>query len=206
MGGCRAGGHAHVAARARRPRHGRGARRGRRVPRAPAADASTRRRAVWPLVVRRALVLEAGAERVLAADPDNEYALARRPFERLVLGACARGAVRRDRVADPRRRGPAAAVRGALDADDRRGSPTPRSLTSRSRRRVHDGGAWLVPAGDDPSPECVTAYAACPMLLPEAATAESRDPCLLGMSRDTSSRHGRHGARATRSCDRSWAA
>ena len=42
-------------------------------------------RAIWPLVVRRALVLEAGAARVLAADPENTYAIARRPFERLVL-------------------------------------------------------------------------------------------------------------------------
>lgn len=42
-------------------------------------------RALWPLVVRRALVLDAGARRVLGADPLNEYALARRPIERLIL-------------------------------------------------------------------------------------------------------------------------
>ncbi|WP_296667256.1 aminotransferase [Demequina sp.] len=41
--------------------------------------------AVWPLVVQRAVVLAAAGEQVLAADPDNDYARARRPLEARML-------------------------------------------------------------------------------------------------------------------------
>ena len=137
-------------------------------------------RAVWPLVVRRALVLEAGAERVLAADPGNEYALARRPFERLVLAHAL--SVPYDEiellildavglmlpVATPL----APMLLGLADA-----AQLDLSVTS----PLHDGGRWMVPGGADPEPECVTSYGL-PSLLPEAATAEVPRSVPLGMS------------------------
>jgi len=125
-------------------------------------------RAVWPLVVRRALVLEAGAARVLGADPHNAYALARRPFERLVLARAL--AVPYDEAellildavgmlsqVDPHL---LPMISGLADAP-----VLDLSVTS----PINDNGAWLDPAPREIAPHCVTEYAA-PTLVPEAAT------------------------------------
>ncbi|MGC4174204.1 aminotransferase [Demequina sp.] len=137
-------------------------------------------RAVWPLVVRRALVLEAGAARVLAGDPTNEYALARRPFERLVLSRALSlpydeaELLILDAVGMlPRREAPLVRmISGLSDA------PTcDQSVTS----EVHDGGAWREPASEHRHRECVTPNAV-PTLLPEAATAAIPRSVPLGIT------------------------
>ena len=136
-------------------------------------------RAVWPLVVRRALVLEVGARRVLAADPDNEYALARRPFERLVLEHAL--AVAYDEaellILDalgllPRVEAKLTAMMtGLVDAPE-----LDLSVTS----PLHDAGAWMVAGVARPSTECVTRYAS-PELGPAAATGAVPRSVPLGM-------------------------
>ena len=125
-------------------------------------------RALWPLVVRRALVLEAGATRVLAADPENAYALARRPFERLVLAHAL--ALPYDEaellILDAIGELPRVTanvmpmIKGLADAEE-----FDLAVTS----PIHDEGAWLDPRRAPPFPECTTRYAL-PTLVPEAAT------------------------------------
>ena len=137
-------------------------------------------RAVWPLVVRRALVLEVGARRVLAADPENEYALARRPFERLVLAHAL--AVPYDEaellILDALGLLPhvearlTAMMTGLADAPE-----LDLSVTS----PLHDAGAWLVAGTAQPLHECVTRYAF-PELGPDAATGVLPRSIPLGMS------------------------
>lgn len=136
-------------------------------------------RAVWPLVVRRALVLEAGALRVLAADPSNEYALARRPFERLVLERAL--AVPYDEaellILDavgllPRVDVPAAPIMHGLE----HAPVIDVSVTS----SVHDAGAWIERRVPLPGPERVSPYAR-PTLVPEAALGGIPSSVLLGM-------------------------
>ncbi len=125
-------------------------------------------RALWPLVVRRALVLEAGATRVLAADPENAYALARRPFERLVLAHAL--AVEYDEVELLIRD-----IVGELPEVVAKGHPIIEGLADAPEfdlsvtSPLHDGGAWLDPDRAHPLAECVTRYAS-PTLVPEAAT------------------------------------
>ena len=125
-------------------------------------------RALWPLVVRRALVLEAGATRVLASDPENAYAHARRPFERLVLAHAL--AVPYDEVellirdAIGELPGVAPNVRPMIDGL----SDAPEIDLSVTSPR-HDGGAWLAPRDAVPLADGVTRYAF-PTLVPEAAT------------------------------------
>jgi len=136
-------------------------------------------RAVWPLVVRRALVLEAGANRVLASDPTNAYALARRPFERLVLANAL--AVRYDEaellILDtlgllPRLSGPyVPMIQGLANAP-----VFDLSVTS----PVLDGGAWLEGPEPDPRRECVTVHGL-PTLTAQAATAAVPRSVPLGM-------------------------
>jgi 4-aminobutyrate aminotransferase-like enzyme/Ser/Thr protein kinase RdoA (MazF antagonist) len=116
-------------------------------------------RAVWPLVVRRALVLEAGAARVLAGDPGNEYALARRPFERLVMERALAvpydeadllildAVGRLDRFEMPTQ----AIIKGLRDV--------PHVDLSVTAPR-YDGGVWLKEPEHDPMPERVTVYGA----------------------------------------------
>ncbi len=135
-------------------------------------------KAIWPLVVRRALVLEAGANRVLAGDPDNGYALARRPFERLVLAHAL--AVDYDQVEllildaigmlpKPQAR-LMPMIEGLGDAPE-----WDLSVTS----PVHDGGAWVNELPPAPL-GTVTRYGQ-PILTPAAATAELPRTVPLGI-------------------------
>jgi 4-aminobutyrate aminotransferase-like enzyme/Ser/Thr protein kinase RdoA (MazF antagonist) len=136
-------------------------------------------RAIWPLVVRRALVLEAGAARVLAADPENTYAIARRPFERLVLSRALAlpydeaELLMLDAVGLlPRREAPL--VRMFAGLGDLPGLDL--SVTS----PLHDGGKWLTRPNPEDLPECVTRYGA-PQLVPDAATGVVPRSIPLGM-------------------------
>lgn len=137
-------------------------------------------RAVWPLVVRRALVLEAGAARVLGADPTNEYALARRPFERLVLANAL--SVPYDEAE--------LLILDAIDLLSRveaelspmvDGLADAALLDTAVTSPVHDAGAWLEPRPEAITHECVTEYAM-PTLVPEAALAGRPRSVPLGVA------------------------
>jgi 4-aminobutyrate aminotransferase-like enzyme/Ser/Thr protein kinase RdoA (MazF antagonist) len=136
-------------------------------------------RALWPLVVRRALVLEAGAQRVLAGDPTNEYAIARRPFERIVLQRAL--ALPYDEAE--------LLILDAVDLLPRREAPLVRMFAGLGDAPVldrsvssplHDGGAWLSPPTPEDMPECVTRYGS-PTLVPDAATGVVPRSIPLGM-------------------------
>jgi len=136
-------------------------------------------RAIWPLVVRRALVLEAGAARVLAGDPTNEYALARRPFERLVFSRAL--ALPYDEAE--------LLILDAVDMLPRREAPLVRMFAGLGDAQeldlsvsspLHDSGAWLERPNPDNLPECVTRYGA-PQLMPDAATGVVPRSIPLGM-------------------------
>ena len=137
-------------------------------------------RAVWPLVVRRALVLEAGAERVLAADPGNEYALARRPFERLVLARALALPYEEVELLVLDAVGLLPKVSSTMQPMIARLVDAPEldlSVTS----PMHDGGAWLAPASPEVVEECTTRYAS-PTLVPEAASGAVPRSVPLGMT------------------------
>ncbi|WP_062461095.1 aminotransferase [Demequina soli] len=143
--------------------------------------------AVWPLVVARAVVLAAAGERVLAEDPSNDYARARRPLEaRMLERATALGFDEAEllvrhalgRVPDAASRTYAPMIAGLADAPEA-------DLSVKSAR--HDGGAWLDPASlrsalaeaRADGAGAVTRYGE-HLLLPEAALAAAPRSRLAG--------------------------
>ncbi|HWI30052.1 MAG TPA: aminotransferase [Microbacterium sp.] len=98
--------------------------------------------ALWPLVVQRALVLVASAERIEADDPENVYAAARRPLERRILDrAAAVGAVEAELlIRDALGRLPELAVApAAILANLENAVEVDLSVFS----PAHNSGAWL---------------------------------------------------------------
>ncbi|WP_062299561.1 aminotransferase [Demequina maris] len=101
--------------------------------------------ALWPLVVARAVVLAAAGERVLAEDPANDYARARRPLEaRMLERALSLGLDEAEllvrhalgRVPEPASRTFTPMIAGLVDAPE-----ADLSVTS----PAYDAGAWLEP-------------------------------------------------------------